>query len=97
MQSYERGWHAISLYTGVPAAEIQAAVAAGEVRCKTTADPKISHLRMDAWLLARQFGPQLVDHYVDLPADVEQSAEWSAFDLWQRQQRAKRRGVPEIA
>ena len=80
MQRYERGWGAISLYTGVSVGELRRAAVAGEFACRDLDVPKVKHWRLDAWLLARQF-PQLVDQCVELLPYLNRRAERPAVDI----------------
>lgn len=74
-QTWESGWRALSLYTGASIEELRTAAITREF--EWTGDmlaPVVTHEQLDAWLMARSFGPQLIDDLVQLAADLDQAS-----------------------
>lgn len=75
LQDYEQGWWPLSLYTGASVTELRAAVAAGEfVWSEHPDNPRVTHARLDAWLLVRLYSAQLLDHQVELPSNLQEAS-----------------------
>jgi hypothetical protein len=74
-QNYEQGWRSLSLYTGASVVALQRAAEAGEFSSTgPSAWPLVAHAELDAWLMRRSFGPQILDDLVKLAADLEQAS-----------------------